>query len=386
MAVHEEYQFMMLPLAARNPEQNLHYVYLLAPCKCIRLNRRKGHFDYLSEKEISGASVEFHLSIRAVNHQIYEEASSVFFSSLTLLVEIPDIKNLRMTEYENPEDMMYFTNLDHLSLKREVYPPNVSPSCFIWRYNPMNYVPSPIHSGKPGHDPYSDEDIFQNDDRWDGKMEPHFFVQFRNILVHIASVHLMPYFGHEFLNHEIWRQPKPTLKEFVGASRLFGVLSRLLSGVKALKTLEISLDIEGHLERLPSDQHIQSNGNGFLYSLSSLANVQRFEIKVRSHDESSKRSYRKLGRISSKVVEKLKNEIAANIAGTPFLSDSGITWQLVEERGRGLQCSRMQLQAIEDKNLTPRATQALLDMIELQKAHQEKIDKIQREINRELRR
>ncbi|CAG8977276.1 hypothetical protein HYALB_00010896 [Hymenoscyphus albidus] len=210
MAVHGECRLMILPLAQAKQQPEIRikiYVYLLAPCKFIRLNRRKGHFDYLSEKEIGGASVEFHLSIRAVNHQIYEEASSVFFSSLTLLVEISDIQNFRMTEYEDPEDMMYPTSLDYRSLKREVYPPDVSPSCFVWRYNPMNYVSSPTHSGKPGHYPYSNEEIFQDDDRWDGKMEPHFFVQFRNILVHIASVHLMSYFRNEFLNYEMLLQP-----------------------------------------------------------------------------------------------------------------------------------------------------------------------------------
>ncbi|CAG8977275.1 hypothetical protein HYALB_00010895 [Hymenoscyphus albidus] len=89
---------------------------------------------------------------------------------------------------------------------------------------------------------------------------------------------------------------------------------------------------------------------------------------------------------SALIANWVESRLAANIAGTPFLSDSGITRQLVEARGRGLQCSRMQLQAIKDKNITPRAKQALLDMIELQKAHQEKIDKIQREIDLESRR
>lgn len=44
----------------------------------------------------------------------------------------------------------------------------------------------------------------------------------------------------------------------------------------------------------------------------------------------------------------------------------------------------MQLQAIEDRNLTPESRNLLLEMIKLQKVHQEKIDKMQQKFDCEF--
>lgn len=321
---------------------------------------------------------------------------------------------------------MYPHHVHHDSLKRTIPLPmaDVDMRDPTWRFDPMWYIHHGTYSGEPGHCPYEDDDIWgYREDSWEGYMEPHVFTQFQKICVNITTPDLKSYFRQEFDAHSIRR---PVLGDFIKRSRLFRVLTKLLSIVKVLKKLEVIVDIDEDLEQwgihvseratlealiqselLPSDQLIRSGGNGFLYSLGQLSNVQDFELKVvarvsprqqpayRKLDKVSP-EYRQLGKASSDVVVELKSEVSiystlhiykqpifrtdittqlsARVSNLPVVSsNTEITRRLVEVRGRNIQCSKTQLQAIGDEHLTPEARGLLLETIELQKLHQEKM-------------
>ncbi|CAG8977279.1 hypothetical protein HYALB_00010899 [Hymenoscyphus albidus] len=196
---------------------------------------------------------------------------------------------------------------------------------------------------------------------------------------------LLAYFKKEFLPTRDMKH----LKKYFEESRLMTVLTTLLSGVLVLKCLEIVLDVDGDItewnmrdihppdyrvcmerEQLPSDEIIQSRPNGFRFSLGKLKIVQAFEVKILHFG-----GLRTPGKISGKVIEELKEELAARVSNRPIpLSKMEITRQLVEARGRSLHCQKYQFQTINDKNVTPRLEGILVEMLELQKAHQNRMD------------
>lgn len=121
---------------------------------------------------------KFHLSILGVNHQIHNEASLIFFSSVTLHFGISDIAHFQ-PESEYEAEKMYPLVDSH---ERDNHFCTAIENR-VWRYNPLYYDPSPAVPLRPGENPYDHENKWDEDE---GEMEPHIFTQFQNLSICIT--------------------------------------------------------------------------------------------------------------------------------------------------------------------------------------------------------
>ncbi|CAG8949728.1 hypothetical protein HYFRA_00004047, partial [Hymenoscyphus fraxineus] len=396
MGVDRTCWFLRIPLEIRMKI----YSYLVAGSKHLNLYSLNDESPKYSQLKLGDP--KFKLRILAVNSQIYNEASSLFFSNVTIHLGVMGLKDLVPNEW-NHENMYYPSHITNRTPPRITKDESHQTWNSIWACDPMVWVASGERHQprKPGQNPYKNERLKYLNGSWQGFLQPHIFTQFQKFSITITLEDLWEYWEEEY---DIPESGIYTIRDFAAASHLFAILTKLLSGVTFLKHLEIILDVDeegldwGHpleedkdtSERLLSDGIIQSDENGFLYYFGMLDNVQNFDIKVVSKRDDlspSNTEYRTLEGKSKRVIEELKKELAIRFSKQPVpLSTTEIVRQIARVQGNALGTTRLQLRTIQDrKNLSSESEETLLQMLELQREHQKKMNEMQRRIHAQIK-
>ena len=267
-------------------------------------------------------------AILCANHQTHLEAMPIVYSELKLML--------------NPADVIF------LRTPSDVQPPK---NC-TWRHSPLDGLG---HTDGNGRQVYSTPEL-------EGRMEPHIFVRFQNIVYnpyfHYSLYHQGPsYFQVDFGPH--YQQvfgifprdagPYGSIKtamfvRSVGAIRTF---TNLLSAIPQLNSLTIKMsvaysiykpfppDIEEKLEGrlVPSSRttYLPDQGSkairrffltGGFESLRKVSSFQNFELEILLRDEDQRFGYQELHPREVDMVKDLKHDIEANFVAARTSSTS----------------------------------------------------------------
>lgn len=257
-------------------------------------------------------------AILRANRQIHSEAMSIVYSELKLILTCADVIFL-----QTPPDV----------------PP---PKNRTWRHNPFDGL---------GHTERSGRQVYSTPEQ-EGRMEPHIFVRFQNIVYspycHYSTYHQGPsYFQVDFGPHYIpiyglfSREGGPydstETAAFMRSVRAIDPLANLLSVIPHLDSLTIKMsvsysvykpfprDIDEELEGRPvpvirttnlADECSKAIRRFFLTggfeSLRKVSNVENFELEILLRDEDERYGYQELHPREVGMVKDLKHDVEAN--------------------------------------------------------------------------
>lgn len=229
--------------------------------------------------------LELELCILRTNQQIHDEATSLFFSKVTLAMAIADLNDLQLT----PE-MHDTEHTERCSL--ELCAPRSDEKLHMWKHSPLRGI-GYTNEGKP----------FYAQSPQNGRMEPHIFARFRKIVFEVTFYEMRKFFEFEFVEFE-HKYSSLVMTEEVQNTRLFEILRRVLTLVPRIDALEVVIatesdatffggygsgdnvddDAKDFLESgvpLPSQYIIESKS--MLKPLMNLTNVDQFTLRVQSY-------------------------------------------------------------------------------------------------------